>query len=889
MPATLSLTAGSRLGWYEILSPLGAGGMGEVFRARDTRLDREVALKLLPPDFASDPERLARFEREAKLLAALNHPSVAAIYGLEEADARPFLVLELAQGEDLQARIARGRVPTDEAVAIAKQIAEALEAAHEKGIVHRDLKPANVKVGADGLVKVLDFGLAKAWAGDATGPASGSGALSQSPTLAHGGTEAGLLLGTAAYMAPEQARGKPVDKRADVWAFGAVLFEMLAGRRLFEGETITDVLAAVVRQEIDWNALPAAAPPRLRALLRRCLERDPKLRLRDIGEARIALATPDEPAPAATRTGLSRRSAAVLIAGAGGAFAAGFGLGRRTAPQRGAAKPEGPRPLSITRITSSGNVTSAALSPDGRFVAHVESEQGEQSLWLRQLATGQTLRLAPPRNVFYWGHSFTRDGNAIVFGLKTPDDFDGALYSISTLGGAARRLVAGIDSAPAFSRDGSRMAWVRARHPTPEQSALMIAKADGSEARVLAVVKLPEAFAPIFFTAPDWSPDDRRIAAAVVLLGGERAERGGKVVAVSVETGRVETLAEANWRMVAHVAWLHDGQALLAIARGEGQGLEQVWLVPAAPGTPHPLTRDLLQYRIVSPAADGRSFVTVAADSDGSVWLAPRDGRERPRKVTGSRVDGVYGLSFAPGGRIVYTSVEGGRFGLWVTGADAAERAPLATGDATALAPVVTATGDVYYLARTREGNEIRRTSLDGSPSSLVARDVLEPEFAVSPDGRSLVLRLLEEGEGRLFRLDLAGGSPERLTDYQAFTPAYSPDGTRLAFYYFDASARRLRIGIAPATGGPPATRLDVEPPNYNSRIAFGEDGLYINTISGDRANIWLQPTDGGPPKRITDFQDQLIFEFALSPDGKSLAYSRGSRVRDALLVRDFR
>jgi len=886
----LSLTAGTRLGSYDILAPLGAGGMGEVFRARDTKLEREVALKLLPPDFASDPVRLARFEREAKLLAALNHPGVAAIYGLEEADGRPFLVLELAQGEDLQARIARGRVPPDEAVAIAKQIAEALEAAHEKGIVHRDLKPANVKVGADGLVKVLDFGLAKAWAGDATGPASGSGALSQSPTLAHGGTEAGLLLGTAAYMAPEQARGKPVDKRADVWAFGAVLYEMLAGRRLFEGETITDVLAAVVRQEIDWKALPAATPPRIRALLRRCLERDPKLRLRDVGEARIALSAPDEPPPAAAATGLSRRTAAALIAGAGGsAFAVGFGLGRRTAPERGAAAGEGPGSLSITRITSSGNVTSAALSPDGRFVAHVESEQGEQTLWLRQLATGQALRLAPPRNVFYWGFSFTRDGSTIVFGLKTPDDRDGAFYSISTLGGAARRLVAGIDSSPAFSRDGSRMAWVRASHPKPEQSALMIAKADGSEARVLAAVDLPEGFAPIFFTGPDWSPDDRRIAAAVVRVGGQRAERDGKIVAVSVEDGRVETLAEAGWRMVAQVAWLDEGKALLAIARGERQELEQVWLVPSTGGTPRPLTNDLLQYRIVSPAADGRSFVTVAADSDGSVWLAPRDGKGRPRKVAGSRVDGVYGLGFAPDGRIVYTSVEVGRLGLWITGADAAERAPLATGDEAAIKPVVAATGDVYHLARTRGGNEIRRTSLEGSPSSLVARDVLDPEFAISPDGRSLAFRALEAGEGRLFRLAIAGGSPERLTDYSAFTPAYSPDGTRLAFYYYDASTRRWRIGITPATGGPPETSLDAEPPNFNSRIAFGEDGLYLNSMAGDRANIWLQPLDGRPPKRLTDFQDQIIFEFALSPDGKSLAYCRGSRIRDALLVRGFR
>jgi Tol biopolymer transport system component/tRNA A-37 threonylcarbamoyl transferase component Bud32 len=888
----VSLSPGQRFGPYEIVAPLGAGGMGEVYRARDTKLDREVAIKLLPPAFASDADRLARFQREARLLAALNHPNVAAIHGLDEADGQPFLVLELAEGEDLSERIARGRVPVDEALAIARQVAEALEAAHEKGIVHRDLKPANVKVGADGQVKVLDFGLAKAWSGDAVGAASGSGALSQSPTLAHTGTEAGLLLGTAAYMAPEQARGKPVDKRADVWAFGAVVFEMLAGHKLFEGETITDVLAAVVRQEIDWSALPAATPPGILRLLRRCLERDPKQRLRDIGEARIALSAPDDtatPAPLPPR-GLSRRTAAALVAGAaGGAFALGVGVGRRFPGGGGPAAGEGQGGLSITRVTSSGNVTGAVLSPDGRFVAYVESDQGEQSLWLRQLATGQTLRLAPPRNVYYWGLSFTRDGNAIVFGLKSPEDIDGAFHSISTLGGAARRLVAGIDCGPAFSPDGSRMAWVRARHPTPEESALMIAKADGSESRVLSAFALPEAVAPIFWAGPDWSPDGRRIAVAVVRLGSEKAETAGKIVAVSVEDGRKQTLAEPGWRFVAQVAWLPGGEGLLAIARSDEQEHEQVWLVPRPGDAPRPVTSDLLQYRIVSLAADGRSFLTVAADSLSSVWLAPREGGGRSRKLGGSKVDGAFGLDFAPDGRIVYTSVEGGKLGLWITGADAAERSPLVTGDESAVNPVIAASGGVFYVARTRAGKQIRRAGLDGSPSRLVARGVLDPDFAVSPDGQDVVYTALGNGEGRLFRVSTSGGAPEPLTDYSASTPAFSPDGKRLAFYYLDGRSRRLRIGIAPAAGGRPELSLDAEAPNNLSKIVFAEGGLYLNSISGDRANLWLQPLDGRPPRRVTDFQDQLLADFAFSSDGKSLAYSRVTRTRDALLVRGFR
>jgi Tol biopolymer transport system component len=279
------LAPGDRLGPYEITAKLGEGGMGEVYQARETRLNRDVAIKVLPPLFAEDPERLARFEREAQLLAQLHHPNIASIFGLEESSGIRALVMELVEGDDLSALIARGRLPLAEALPIARQIAEALEAAHEQGIVHRDLKPANIKVRPDGTVKVLDFGLAKAM--ETTGLSAADPA--NSPTLTARATQLGVILGTAAYMSPEQARGKPVDKRADIWAFGCVLFEMLAGRGAFAGETVSDTLAAVLKSEPDWTALPEATPASLRNLLRRCLDRDPKQRLRDIGEARVAV------------------------------------------------------------------------------------------------------------------------------------------------------------------------------------------------------------------------------------------------------------------------------------------------------------------------------------------------------------------------------------------------------------------------------------------------------------------------------------------------------------------------------------------------------------------------------------------------------------------------
>jgi hypothetical protein len=288
----VALTPGTRLGPFEIVSALGAGGMGEVYRARDARLDRDVAIKILPEAFAADPERVARFQREAKVLASLNHPNIAIIHGLEHAEGAHALVMELVEGEDLAQRIARGAIPIDEALPIAKQIAEALEAAHEQGIMHRDLKPANIKVRPDGTVKVLDFGLAKAM-----DPVGSAPHVSQSPTITTPArTHAGMILGTAAYMSPEQAKGRAVDKRSDVWAFGCVLFEMLTGKRAFEGEDVSDTLAAVLRGEPDWDALPATTPAPIGKLLRGCLEKDRKERVPDIAVARLdikeALAMP---------------------------------------------------------------------------------------------------------------------------------------------------------------------------------------------------------------------------------------------------------------------------------------------------------------------------------------------------------------------------------------------------------------------------------------------------------------------------------------------------------------------------------------------------------------------------------------------------------------------
>ncbi|HUF75951.1 MAG TPA: serine/threonine-protein kinase, partial [Longimicrobiales bacterium] len=402
----MALPSGTRVGPYEIVSALGAGGMGEVWRARDTRLDRDVALKVLPEAFVADPERLARFEREAKVLASLNHPHIGGIHGLEEADGTKALVLELVEGPTLADRIAQGPSPVDEALPSASQITEALEAAHELGIIHRDLKPANIKVRPDGTVKVLDFGLAKALE-----PPSAGADLSQSPTLSlsAAATRMGVILGTAAYMAPEQARGHPVDKRADIWAFGCVLYEMLAGKRAFAGSDVTDTLASVLRSEPDWKALPASTPAPIVVLLRRCLDKSPRNRLHDVADARIELADaiagyPEAPRLAAgigepATTAVARTRGALVISGISAlalvvGLVSGLALGR--AGDRDSVVDSQPAPHPPTRtavelppsaLLAIGTQypligfepSAVTLSPDGRHLVYVgQAEHGTQ-------------------------------------------------------------------------------------------------------------------------------------------------------------------------------------------------------------------------------------------------------------------------------------------------------------------------------------------------------------------------------------------------------------------------------------------------------------------------------------------------------------------------------
>ena len=431
---------GRRVGVYEITSLIGKGGIGEVYQARDTRLDRNVAIKTLPDLFSEDPQRLARFEREAKLLASLNHPNIATIHGLEEADGNRFLVQELIDGTTLADRLREGPMPAEEGLRLAEQIAEALEAAHETGIVHRDLKPANVKITSKGRVKVLDFGLAKA---TRTEEGTDLSTLTADPERA--------LLGTPAYMSPEQARGKPVDRQTDVWAFGCVLFEMLAGQMAFRGETLSDTIAQVLDRDPDWETLPATTPPKIQDLLRKCLRKDINRRLRDIGDARLEIADALMPATTPRRRDVSVPASSRVLVKIGFVGLAAVALVALSLVFFDAEGP--PRLEDIRRLTSlPGNEAQPVWSPDTQFVAFVSVMSGNRDIWIKPVGGGDLIPVTQHPAADY-DPDWSPDGRTIVFHSDRPN---GGLYTIPAFGGEARRIV-DFGWRPRWSPDGQRI------------------------------------------------------------------------------------------------------------------------------------------------------------------------------------------------------------------------------------------------------------------------------------------------------------------------------------------------------------------------------------------------------------------------------------------------
>ncbi|MDO8677811.1 MAG: protein kinase [Acidobacteriota bacterium] len=885
------LTAGTRLGPYEIQSALGSGGMGEVYRARDARLGREVAIKILPSHLAGDPTAAARFERESRAVAALSHPNILAIHDVGTEAGVAYVVTELLTGDTLRERLAAGRLPVRKAVEYAVQAAQGVAAAHDKGIVHRDIKPENLFITGDEHLKILDFGLAKV----ESGPTAG---LQTLVTVAREvRTERGMILGTVGYLSPEQAQGLPSDSRSDIFSLGAVLYEMFAGARAFNGASAIDILHQIVHH--NPPPLSAANPDATRELqwiVGKCLAKAPDERyqstrdlivdLRNIG--RLLDSSPNlsvvERPTAATRP---RRLAIRL--GAAALVVVGITAAAIVILNRGQAVEEVPSgPVSIERVTSSGNVTDAEISPDGKYVTYVVSQSGQQSLWLRQLAVTSTLQLVPPAAVSFWGISFARDGSGVFYGQKNTAYPLGAIYRIPVLGGTPRKLVAGTDSQPAISPDGLKIAYLRTAFPEAGLSALMVANADGSDARVLATRRAPEVFSPIYFAAPAWSPDGSVILTPLEIRGDRPR---ATLVAIRSSDGVEQPFLRPEWAGGGHVVWMPDGSGVVAVASDRPGRPHQLWWIGLQGGAPRAITNDLSDYRKVSITADSRSIVAVSSDNTSSIWTVPLDGSGMPARISAGRYDGIAGVEGIPGNKILYRSLESGRPEIWIMDEDGRNTRQLTT-EGGSWPSTDSADGQWMAFVSTRDDqNAVWRMRLDGEDARRLESSGSAIYPRVSPDGTWIAFVSTTVGIETLWRVPASGGVPQRLTSLSATRPAISPDGRHIALFgRADRADGPIELLVIPAEGGAPVARFPAILTNF-ATVRWTADGkaLLYTPARNDRANIWRQPLAGGAPRRVTHFTEQDLLGFDVTSDGTRLIVVRGILSRDALLIRNFR
>lgn len=911
------LLSQSEFAAYKLKKLLGRGGMGAVYLAEDTRLKRLVAVKILSPALAEDKQSAARFRQEARHASALSHPNIAHIYEFGEASGHLFLAMEYVEGRTVRELIREKALNTPLALSIAKQIALALISTHERGVVHRDIKPENIIVRGDGLIKVLDFGLAKLDEPKMETLATATGDALPSQIY----TQAGMILGTVGYMSPEQIRGKELGATTDLWSTGVVLFEMMTGERPFQGETPSDVQAAILKDEPLAIGEPAGASG-ISRILKKALTKNVAERYRsaaefaeDIERAQIqsdanfheshryfAVAKsaeyPVKDVPLAIETdGIISRRRFVLPAILISAVVAGWMI-FQFAGERQTISDKFAR-LRTVRLTNSGNALRTAVSPDGQSLAYVLEESGSRGVYLRRknasgaFSADSVALVTPLAGRQIRGVSFAPDGRQIYFRAKNADDAAFHLYRVAADGGGEpQKIIDDAQSTPSFSPDGKQMVFLRANADN-SRGDLVIAGADGGNERVFYTRRAPEFFSPQ--AQPAWSPDGETILCSVATREGNREQM--LPLAIRVSDNRAQPVFREPWSQIWTTQWIADGGAFVMTGRRDrSTDNNQLWRVAFPSGEVKRLTNDFNDYYGVSVSnrdgGAGVELTSVILNRKSQLWKADlASAPENARQMTEAGGDDGYGVSWARNGRIFYGSAAAGNPDVWTMNAGGGERRQLTFDTHLDSQPTVSPDGRRVVFGSLRSGIEsLWRMNADGGEQTLLISDALREPLAITPDG--WIYYHSTNGGAAMWRVPIDGGQPEKIVAGKYFPSAASPDGNRIAAAIRPDGAKAYSLAVLTVEGNSPRIVTEFKPadgaefPSWLRWTPDGESIVYVVTEKGV-GNLWAQPVVGGEPRQITNFASSRLYAFDFSPDGKQIICARGELSGYVVLLTD--
>ena len=866
--------------------------MGVVYLAEHTVLGRRVAIKTVSSNYG-------RFLREARAASNLSHPHIATVHDYGKTDkGQPYIVMEYVEGKTLADLISDGNLTIPKSLRIAREVAEALSEAHRHNIIHRDIKPSNIAVDDRGIVKVLDFGLAKQVGLEQVEPDNKSNSLNTQ-------TREGVLVGTPMYFSPEQAMGLELDTRSDLFSLGLVLYECLTGKPAFAGVTPMDICARVIRdnpvspsqinpaistdvERVTLRALEKAKDNRYQSAIDLAADLQ-TLELSFSGAARLSIDQTQilpKPSVEVIDRGRKLKRPALLILGVliVSLIAAWFLFFRQKQ-----------RPKQIlasqtqqSRLGIVGNVIEAAISPDGKLVAYVNDENGKQSIWVRQITSGTDLKVVSPGNTKYKGLSFFPNAEYLSY-LKTEGD-SADLYQVSTIGGASRRLATRVDTPVSFSPEGAKFTFVR--YSAEEHlTTLLIAEANGSNERPLASLKEPQLFSRggFYSSGPAWSPDGTQIAVPAYSVT-EKTYR--EIILVNVADGSMNTINPGRWNIIEKIVWLADGNGFLMNASEANSSLLQIWLVDRQGGEARKVTIDPNYYVGLSATKDSQVVLTINNERASSVWIYTAASNSS-EPLPSSRYLGASGLSWTADSKFVLASNIDGHHQISTMEADGSDRKPVTFNDRDNVEPVVSPDGR-YIVFASYEGRHphIWRMDTDGNNAKQLTFGGDEDLPRFTPDGKWVVYHNIDHSKYSIRKVSIDGGEPVTLVSEMSTQPDVSPDGSLIACLAQRAENAPLEILVVPIEGGTPTARFalsaTVDPEWPGLRWTPDGSGLtYVATVQGV-SNVWRQALSGGDAKQLTDFKENRIFFFDWSRNDRKLVVVRGSDTRDLILVRDF-